>query len=324
MKAVILPFLVALLLALPVRVHADTVLTLGHALSADHPRARASHHFAEVVKTRSGGRLTVEVLGGASFGDDVAMLTALRDGSLDISANSQGPLSAYVPEINAFGLPFLFDRPERAFRLLDGPLGDQLAQRMADAGFILLGFWDNGIRHFSNSVRPLLKPADFTGLKIRTPADPVTTDIVRALGAQPVEIRFAALYQTLQKRAADGQENPLINFRTARLQEVQPYLSLTAHKYEITPFVMSRRSWNALPVADRDIIRAAAAEATTRQRALARRGEEEAQQALVASGIQISPVNRAAFVEATRPVYEKWYASPVGAYVRRVVEAAAE
>lgn len=324
MKAIFLPLFAALVLALPARAHADTVLTLGHAQSADHPRARASRHFAEAVKTRSGGHLTVEVLGGASFGDDVAMLTALKDGSLDISANSQGPISAYVPEINAFGLPFLFDRPERALRLLDGPLGDQLAQRMADAGFILLGFWDNGIRHFSNSVRPLLKPADFTGLKIRTPADPVTTDIVRALGARPVEIRFAALYQTLQRRAADGQENPLTNFRSAKLQEVQPYLSLTAHKYEITPFVMSLRTWNTLSVADRNIIRAAADEATAQQRAMARRGEEEAQQALVASGIQISRVNRTPFVEATSSVYKKWYASPVGAYVRRVVEAAAE
>jgi tripartite ATP-independent transporter DctP family solute receptor len=252
------------------------VLTLGHAVSADHPRAQASQHFADTLKRRSGGRITVDVLGGASFGDDVAMLKALQDGSLDISANSQGPLSAFVPEINAFGLPFLFDRPEQAHRLLDGPLGEQLARRMAQAGFVALGFWDNGIRHFSNSVRPLLKPADFAGLRFRTPADPVAVDIVRALGAQAVEIRFSALYQALQRRTVDGQENPLINFHAARLHEVQTHLSLTAHKYEITPFVMSRRAWNALSPADRDMLRTVADDSTRHQRALTRKAEEEA------------------------------------------------
>lgn len=322
MKAVLLPLLVSLLLALPAR--AEIVLTLGHAVSADHPRARASRHFADTLKARSGGRITVDVLGGASFGDDVAMLKALQDGSLDISANSQGPLSAFVPEINAFGLPFLFDRPEQAQRLLDGPLGEQLARRMTQAGFVPLGFWDNGIRHFSNSVRPLLKPADFAGLRFRTPSDPVAVDIVRALGGQAVEIRFSALYQALQRRTVDGQENPLTNIHAARLHEVQTHLSLTAHKYEITPFVMSRRSWNALSATDRDMLRAVADESTRLQRTLTRKAEEEAYRALVASGIQISRINRPAFAEATRPVYEKWFAGPPGAYIRQVVQAAAE
>lgn len=322
MNAVFLSLLASLFLALPAR--AEVVLTLGHAVSADHPRAQASQYFADTLKRRSGGRITVDVLGGASFGDDVAMLKALQDGSLDISANSQGPLSAFVPEINAFGLPFLFDRPEQAQRLLDGPLGEQLAHRMAQAGFVSLGFWDNGIRHFSNSVRPLLKPADFAGLRFRTPADPVAVYIVRALGGQAVEIRFSALYQALQRRTVDGQENPLINFHAARLHEVQTHLSLTAHKYEITPFVMSRRAWNALSTADQDMLRTVASESTSHQRALTRKAEEDAYQALRASGIQISRISRPAFVAATRPIYKKWIAGPGGAYIRQVVEAADE
>lgn len=321
MKAVFLSLFALLLLSLPAR--AEIVLTLGHAVSVDHPRAQASRRFADSLKAHSGGRISVNILGGASFGDDVAMLKALQDGSLDISANSQGPISAFVPEINAFGLPFLFDRPEQALRLLDGPLGQQLAQRMAQAGFICLGFWDNGIRHFSNSVRPLLRPADFAGLKIRTPADPVAMDIVRALGAQPVEIRFSALYQALQRRTVDGQENPLLNIWAARLHEVQTHISLTAHKYEITPFVMSHTAWQALSGTDRELVLRAADEATRLQRTLTRSAEEEARQALMAAGIHFTRVKRQPFVKATRPIHDKWLSGPSGAYVRQVVEAAA-
>ncbi|HRH75480.1 MAG TPA: TRAP transporter substrate-binding protein, partial [Zoogloea sp.] len=228
-----------------------------------------------------------------------------------------------VPGVNAFGLPLRFNRPEQALRLRDGHISQQLEQRMAKAGFICLGCWDNGIRHFSNCVRPLHGPADFAGLRIRTPADPVAMDIVRALGAQPVEIRFSALYQALQRRTVDGQENPLLNIWAARLHEVQTHISLTAHKYEITPFVMSLTAWQALSGTDREIVQRAADEATRLQRTLTRSAEEDARQALMATGVHFTPVNRQPFVKATRPIHDKWLSGPSGAYVRQVVEAAA-
>lgn len=302
--------------------HADSVLTLGHAVTPDHPRALAARHFAKSVKTRSGGRITVEILGGASFGDDVAMLKALQNGSLDISANSQGPVSALVPEINAFGMPFLFSRPEQAWRILDGPLGQQLSARLSGAGLVALGFWDNGIRHFSNASHPLLKPADFSGLIIRTPADPVATAIVEALGATAVQIRFSGLYKALKRRVVDGQENPLVNIRGARLHEVQKYITLTGHRYETTPFIMSLRSWSALPPGDQGIVRVAADEATRYQRELNQQAEEDAYRALTAAGMRIDKVDTAPFIAATRSIYATWYASDSGPYVRAVVREA--
>jgi len=314
--------LAAALLLTAAPILAATTLTLGHAVTPEHPRAKAAQFFADQVKARSQGRLVVEVLGGASFGDDVAMLKGLQNGSLDISANSQGPVAAVVPELNAFGLPFLFTTPAQAWRLLDGPLGQTLADRMAERGLVLLGFWDNGIRHFTNGTRPLLRPADFAGLKLRVPSDPVTVDIVEALGAEAVTLKFSSLYNGLQRKQVDGQENPLINIEAAKLYEVQKYLSLTGHKYETTPLIMNLRTWDGLAPADREILRSAAQEATRYQRDLTRQANEEALHRLTTQGMRVDRVEKAPFVAATRHIYDQWYARPEGDYIRAVVKAA--
>jgi tripartite ATP-independent transporter DctP family solute receptor len=321
MRMVLAAFL--LLLVVPASAVAATVLTLAQVSVPEHPRARACRYFAEQVAARSDGRLLVDVVNRASLGDDVTLVNALLDGSLDLSANGQGPVSAVVPEINAFGLPFLFSAPEQAWRLLDGPLGEELAQRAAAKGLVVLGFWDNGIRHLSNALHPIRTPADMAGLRIRTPpADSVTVDIMTALGAQAQPIRFSDVYNALQRGVVDGQENPLINFQAARFDEVQGFISLTGHRYETTPFVMSRRSWDGLSPADQAVITAAAAEATRYQRQLTRAADDAAQADLIRRGVRIDAVDKAPFIAATAGIRDKWYASPIGDYVRAMVRAA--
>ena len=311
-------------LFLGLQAQATTVLTLAHIVAPDHPRAKACQYFADSVKNLSKGRILIEVYGNASLGDASAMLKALQNGSLDISANTQGPVSIIVPEFNAFGMPFLFADSAAAWKVLDGPVGKQLVKKSASKGLIVLGLWDNGIRHFSNSVRPLLKPSDFVGLKIRTPADSVTIDIVEALGAKTQQINFTDLYTALRLGVVDGQENPLINVKEAKLQEVQKFFSLTGHKYEITPFLMGQKTWDTLAPADREIILEAAAESTRYQRMLIQKAENEAYNALVAQGVRIDKVDTKPFIAVTSRIYDKWYASPIGDYVRSVVKAARE
>jgi tripartite ATP-independent transporter DctP family solute receptor len=228
-------------------------------------------------------------------------------------------MSAVVPEFNAFGMPFLFQNSAAALRVLDGPLGQQLAEKAAAKGLIVLGYWDNGIRHFSNSVRPLRTPSDFAGLKIRIPPDPVTGDIVEALGGKPYELKFSDVYNALRLGLVDGQENPLVNIQNAKFNEVQKYISLTGHKYEMTPFLMSKRAWDALSPIDREIIKEAAREATIYQRELTRKADADAYRFLIAQGVLINKVDRKPFVDATSKIYDKWYASPIGDYVRAVV-----
>lgn len=298
-------------------------LTLGHGSAPGNPRHEAAVKFAETVKAKTNGRIEVQVAHSAQLGDDAAMVTALRSGTLDMSANSQGAVSTVVPEYAALGLPFLFSDVQKAWQLMDGPIGKELADKTAAKGMVLLGLWDNGIRHMSNSKRPIKAPADLKGLKMRTPPDAVTVDIMQALGADPQQIKFSELYVALQQGVVDGQENPLTNIASAKLYEVQKYISLTGHKYESTPFLMSKRTWDRLGAADRKVITDAAAEATQLQRRLNREADEKLVAELKSKGIEIDTVDRAAFVEASKPVYAKWTSGPIGEFANRVVKAAA-
>lgn len=299
-----------------------TKLTLGHGAAPGNPRHEAAMAFAETVKAKTNGRFDIQVAHSSQLGDDAAMITALRSGSLDMSANSQGAIANVVPEYAALGLPFLFSDIQSAWKLLDGPAGEELAKRTAAKGMVVLGYWDNGIRHITNSKRTIKGPADLKGLKIRTPPDTMTVDIMQALGADAQQIKFSELYVALQQGVVDGQENPLANISSAKLYEVQKHLSLTGHKYEANPFVMSKRSWDRLNAADQKVFTEAAAEATQLQRKLSKEADEKLTGELKSKGVQIETVDRKAFVEATRSVYDKWSAGASGDFVKRVIQQA--
>ena len=309
--------------ALPLAAHAQAVkLTLGHGAAPGNPRHEASVKFAALVKAKTAGRVEVQVAPSAQLGDDAAMVTALRTGALDLSANSQGAVAAAVPEYAAYGMPFLFASPAQAFRLLDGPLGKELADRSADKGLIVLGYWDNGIRHMTNSKHAVTKVEDMKGLKMRTPPDAVLVDIMQALGAEAQQIKFAELYVALQQGVVDGQENPLVNIHASKLYEVQKYLALTSHMFQMTPLLMSKRTWDRLNDADRKAILAAATEATALQRKLSQEADDKLLADLKAKGVQVTTVDKAAFAKATAKVDEKWMAGPIGPYVKKVLAAA--
>jgi tripartite ATP-independent transporter DctP family solute receptor len=308
---------------LPLAAHAQAMkLTLGHGAAPGNPRHEASVKFAELVKAKTSGRIEVQVAPSAQLGDDAAMVTALRTGALDLSANSQGAVANAVPEYAAYGMPFLFSSPAAAFKLLDGPLGKELADKSAEKGLVVLGYWDNGIRHMTNSKHPIAKVEDMKGLKMRTPPDAVLVDIMQALGAEAQQIKFAELYVALQQGVVDGQENPLMNIHASKLYEVQKHLALTSHMFQMTPLLVSKRTWDRLSEADRKALAAAASEATALQRKLAQEADDKLLADLKAKGVQVSTIDKAAFSKATAKVEEKWLAGPIGPYVRKVIAAA--
>ncbi|RRH85117.1 TRAP transporter substrate-binding protein [Variovorax beijingensis] len=310
-------------LCAPLAVHAQTIkLTLGHGAAPGNPRHEASLKFAEVAKAQSGGRIEVSVAPSAQLGDDAAMVTAIRTGALDLSANSQGAVATAVPEYAAFGMPFMFSTPADAFKLLDGPLGKELSEKSAAKGMVVLGYWDNGIRHMTNSKRPIVKVDDMKGLKMRTPPDAVLVDIMQALGADAQQIKFAELYVALQQGVVDGQENPLVNFHASKLYEVQKHLALTSHMFQMTPLLMSKRSWDRLTDADRKALTEAAAQATTLQRKLSQDADDKLLDDLKAKGVQVTKVDKAEFAKATSVVDAKWRSGPIGPYVTKVIESA--
>lgn len=281
---------------------------LSHNAGAGNPKDVASLKFSEIVKEKSGGRLQVDVGGAAQFGDDAETITNMRLGTIAFSANSQGTTSAVVPEIALLGLPFLFQNLEQAEAVMDGPVGDKIAAAAEAQGLVVLGWWNNGIREVSNSKKPIVAPEDLKGMKIRTPPDPMTIDIFEALGASPTPMAFSELYIALQQGVVDGQENPLINIYSSKLHEVQPFISMSNHKYEATPFLASKIVFDGLSAEDQEIVRAAAKEAGDLNRKMVRDQSNELRATLEAAGIKFNEVDPAPFVAATQPVYEKWRA----------------
>ena len=314
------------LLAAPglVRAQGQVRLTLGHGAAPGNPRSVAAERFAATLRERSNGRIETHVAGSAQLGDDAAMVTALRTGTLDMSVNSQGASSAVLPELAALGLPFLFPDAAAAYRVVDGPISEELGRRFEAVGLVSLGFWDNGTRHTTNSRRPITRPEDLRGLKIRTPPDPMTIDIFQALGAATQQINFGELYVALQQGVVDGQENPLANIHSSKLFEVNRFVSLTGHKWECNPFLVSRIAWGRLRPDDQRLVRDVAREAGTEQRRLA----QEIDTRLLAefranSAVALNEVDGAPFRAATAPVAERWEARPFGDFVRRLRAAAA-
>lgn len=280
-------------------------LLFGHGSAPDNPRAIAAEAFADEVEQQTDGRISVQVHGSGQVGSDEEMLRAIRSGSLDLSANSQGTLSTFVPQTALIGLPFLFDDAPEAYAVLDGEVGDQLKEVAREQGFEVLGWWDNGIRQVTNSRRGVSTPEDLSGLRIRTPADPMTVDIFGALDANPTPLAFGELYLALRQGTVDGQENPLVNIASARLFEVQSHLAMTRHKYESTPFVMNVDRWESLCDADREVVATAATNARQRQRGLMQeRGEQVFDE--LSQTMEVTEPDTQPFREATSAVYDSW------------------
>ena len=314
------------LLATPglLRAQGQVRITLGHGAAPGNPRSLAADRLAALLRERSEGRIEMRVAGSTQLGDDAAMLTALRTGTLDMSVNSQGASSAVLPELAALGLPFLFATPAAAYKVADGATGEELAKRLEGVGLIALGFWDNGIRHTTNSKRAITQPEDLKDFNIRTPADPMTIDIVQSLGAATQQINFGELYVALQQCVVDGQENPLANIESSKLHEVNRYVSLTGHKWECNPVLVSRIAWGRLKPEDRKLLAEAAREAGTWQRGLSQEIDAKLLVDFCANpAVAVNAVEQAPFRAATAAVAERWEAKPFGDFVKRLRAAAA-
>ncbi|SNR47549.1 TRAP transporter substrate-binding protein [Paracoccus sediminis] len=311
------------ILGFPRGAQAATTMTLGHNAAPGNPRGTAADEFARLVAENTGGEFAVRVAGAEQLGNEQSLLTSLRTGAVDMTVNSQGSCSALVPEIAALGLPFLFDTSEDAFRVLAGPVGAALADRFAAVNMVPLGWWDNGIRHITNSQKPIVVPADLAGLTIRTPPDPMTIDIFTTLGAATEQISFGELYIALQQGVVDGQENPLTNIASSKLYEVNPYISLSGHKWEVSPFLMSQIRWQQLNDDQKGQIQAAADAATTMQRGLIQDSEKTLFDQFSADpNLKINEVDKEAFRAASAPVADIWTAKPFGDFVRQLIDAA--
>lgn len=278
---------------------------LGHGAAPGNPRSEGALAFQRLVAEQSNGEIEIQILGQESVGSDAEMMVSVAAGTLDMTINSQGPFSSYVPEAALVGLPFLFESSAHAYEVLDGPIDSAIAEKADALGFHVLGFWDNGMRDITNSKRPIEVPDDVAGLKIRTPDDPMTIDIFRELRANPTPMAFGELYLGLRQGAVDGQENPVVNIKSSALYEVQSHLAVTGHKYEANPFVMSSQRWETMSSDIRAVIERAAAEARDEQRRLMNEQTVQIYEEFE-SLLQVTRPDRAVFRDATKGVYTRW------------------
>ncbi len=321
MKKTVLASVIASAFFISGNAAAQQTLQLAHNAAEGNPKWDASELFAELVEEGTNGELIVDVGGNAQYGDDMEAITQMRMGTLAFSTNSQGATSSVVPQFSVLGLPFLFNSLPSAWKVMDGEVGDELKRLSEEKGLVLLALWDNGIRHVSNNVRPIETPDDLEGLKIRTPPDEMTVDIFEALGANPTPMNFSELYIALEQGVVDGQENPLMNIYSSKLHEVQDYISLTGHKYESTPLLMSKMVWDSLSPEHQEVIQQAAIEAGEFNRQASLEADDTLRSAMEEAGVAFNQVNPEPFIEATSSVYDQW-AEEYPELVEMVVNAA--
>ena len=308
------------LLAFAAQASAEEIV-FGHGAHPGNPRFDAANMFAALIAANSDGKYEVNIASAETLGNDVEMLKAAKTNVIQMTANSQGPLAQIIPEVGALGLPFLFKDLPTAWKVLDGPIGDELDKLAEAKGYVIVAWWDNGIRNISHVSKAIKTPDDVKGMKIRTPADKSTLDAFKALGANPAPLAWSELPTALRAGTFEGQENPLTNIYSAKLHEITPYIALSAHKYESTPVVAGLTWWKGLSEADRKMIKEAAVEAGWYQRGRNMIDAVKLVDVLKKEGAKFSKVDTAAFQKATASVYDLW-AQDLGDFVKRLRAAA--
>ena len=274
--------------------------------------------FAEIVRQKSGGKMNVELFPDGSLGGDIQNISAVRGGTVDAMGLSAGLLVGLVKEFGLFDLPFLFQNDEEAAAVMNGPFGKRISEMLTEKDLVALAFWGVDFRNLSNNRRPVTKLEEVKGLKIRVLQSPIYVDLWNTLGANAVAMPFPEVYSALEQGTVDGQENPYSAIESAKLYEVQKYLSLTRHIYFVAASVFSKKTWDRLNADERKIIQEAAAEAQGQWTAAALK-EREVLALKFKDKLrinEIAPEEIAKFRAAVKPVTDKYTANADPAAVK--------
>lgn len=298
----------ALAAAAPARAAEPTIVVrFSHVVAVDTPKGQAAELFRRRAAELTGGRVRVDVFPNGTGYKDHEEIQALLLGAVDLLAPSLSKFGQLgVREFEAFDLPFLFEDEAALRRVTDGPPGRTLLAKLDQRGIVGLAFWDSGFKSFSAN-RPLHRPEDFKGLRMRIQASGVIDAQMRALGALPQVLPFPEVYRALEAGVVDGAENPVSNFYTQGMHRVQRHLTLTHHGYLGYAVIANRRFWEALPADVRRALTRALAEATQLANRLSREKEAADLEAVRRAGTTTvhvpSKEERQAFVRALRPVH---------------------
>jgi tripartite ATP-independent transporter DctP family solute receptor len=301
-----------------------TEIKLGHGLDVSHTVHLAMVHMAEKVAEKSGGQLTIQIYPNAQLGSERECLELLQIGSLGMTKVSAAVMESFSPTYKVLSLPYIFKDKEHHFRVLDGPIGQELLRDGEQFWLRGLCFYDAGSRSFYTVNKAVESPRDLKGLKIRVQPSPTAVSMVNSLGATATPISWGELYTALQQGVVDGAENNPPSFYLSRHYEVSRHYILNEHTMVPDVLLISTRVWNSLSAREQAWLQEAVQESLALQRILWEKAELEALEAVKKAGVQVSIPDKEPFASMVTPMYESYKNEPaVYDLIRRIQAEAA-
>lgn len=311
----------ALALALPVA-HAQKTLKYAHFQPAkdDQPKHAAALAFKDHVEKSTNGSVKVEIYPAGQFGKDQPTMEGLKLGTLEMAVAHDGAIATVHKPIGVLGIPFLYENHEHAWRVYDSAWMKGFSEDMVKKQNIrMLGLADNGVRHFTNSAKPIQSPADMKGLKMRIQPSPVFKTLVESLGASASAIPWAELPTALQQKVVDGQENGVTNILAASLYQHQKYATLDGHVWSVHAYLINERFWQGLSATEKKAVEDGTAKAVAIHRKMTSEQDKNAKAILEKVGMQVYVPTAAQigeFRKLAQPPVRQWAEAEIGkAYV---------
>lgn len=282
--------------------------------SEDYPTVQALRFMGRLVAERSHGQLQIRVFHSRQLGEEKETIEQTRAGAIDLNRTNVALIGNFVPAVNVLAMPFLFRSIEHMQKVLDGPIGIEILNSFEPFGFVGLAFYDSGARSIYNRVRPVRSLADLKGLRIRVQQSELMSDMIRALGAEPVELPYGQVLTGLATRLIDGAENNWPSFVTTDHYKFAGYYTLTEHTMSPEVLVMSQKAWSSLSPEDRRIFRESALRSSQFMREKWRDLEDQSRVRAEAAGVTIvKDFDRKPFEAAMATLYDKAMNEPASA-----------
>lgn len=286
---------------------AQTSLKMAYALSANSHYGAGGEAFAKSIEASTDGRIKVQQFANSALGGEREVIEGLQLGTIDLAIVSTGATLNFVPKTGVFDIPFLFRDLPHARSVLDSKIGQDLLGEFNKRGLVALAWGEQGFRHLTNNTRAVKTPEDIKGLKIRTTENPIHIAAFRHLGVLATPMAWPEVSTALQQGTIDGQENPLSVIVSAKLPQLQKYLSLTSHVYAPAVVMVSPSVWGPLSDEDKEKLKAAALDGAKAMRAFVDNVEVSGVEEVKSQGMQVDDVDYAAFAKAVEPVYPQYY-----------------
>lgn len=245
---------------------AEIIIKFSHVVDSDTPKGQAAERFAKIVNQKLKGKVKVEVYPNSKLYKDREEIEALQIGAVQILAPSFAKFTKWVPEYQLLDLPFLATSYPQIHAILDGYVGQTLFKKLETQGIKGLAYWDNGFKSISTNKKLIKTPKDMGGLKMRIQASKALDAQFKLAGATPIPMLFSEVYSALKQGIVDGTENPISNFYTQRMHEVQKYLTISDHGYLGYAVITNKKFWNGLPPDVRKVLEETMREVTKWER----------------------------------------------------------